>query len=450
MLPVLGQAELVTGDDRYWPEGFAEEVTDELIAALEVASDGKLEFEFARLEEKCSRAAVEITADLIADPRGAISEEAGQRAEFQTGLEARWGRGLDLADLVINQVHEAGSWVNDLLRPAAAARQDQKFEVLIRLHGKAVLTAREVFTLLRRGFSSGAFARWRTLHEVRVVLLVLAEGDEDLIRRYLAHEVVEVHKGQEEYEAAWETLGHEPPDWTPAEREHEQQELIDEFDGAISRGYGWAAPLFGGRAPTFRELEQFVDLEPMRGYYRLSSQGVHANARGITWNIQEPADFGVIMAGPSNMGLEDPAQCSLLSLAGATEILLSYAIGELSDPTDLSDLTAETILSPSFALVRQRVIHLLIDHAIEEFVAVGAQMEAEEEEIADLVGRAAAVLREGTPMTAEDLSAQLDVDVDDLEAALDTAVDRGELLHETRYRIDGSDSATGEQASAGG
>ena len=71
------QAESVTSDDRYWPEGFVEELTDELTAALEVASDGELEFEFAGLEEKCGRAAVEITADLIADPRCAMSEEAG-------------------------------------------------------------------------------------------------------------------------------------------------------------------------------------------------------------------------------------------------------------------------------------------------------------------------------------------------------------------------------------
>ena len=430
----------MANNDRYWPDGFV----DELIAALKAGSDGESEFESGKLEEMCRRAAVGRTAGLIADPRGALCEEAGQMAGFEARLQARWGSGLDLADLVVWEVHAAGSWVNDLLRPAATARQDQKFEVLIRLHGKAVLTAREVLTLLRSGYSSGAFARWRTLHEVRVVMLVLADGEEDLIRRYLAHEAVEALKGQKEYEAAWETLGHESPDWKPAEREQTQQELIDEFDPAIRRDYGWAAPLFDGKkVPSFRDLEQFVELEPMRSYYRLSSQGVHANARGITWNIQELADFDVIMAGPSNAGLEDPAQCSLLSLAGATDILLAL-IGELADPT------VETILGQSFALVRQRVIHLLVDHAIEEFVAVGAQMEAEEEALAVLVGRAATVLREGTPMTAEDLSAELDVDLDDLEDALDTAVARGELLHETRYRIEASDSVTGEQASAEG
>ena len=69
----------------------------------------------------CRRAAVECTADLIADPRGALSEETRQRAAFEARLQARWGRGLDLADLVVWEAHETGSWVNDLLRPAAAS-----------------------------------------------------------------------------------------------------------------------------------------------------------------------------------------------------------------------------------------------------------------------------------------------------------------------------------------
>ena len=65
MLLASRQAESMADNDRYWPEGFA----DELIAALEADSDGESELEFARLEEMCCRAAVERTANLIADPR---------------------------------------------------------------------------------------------------------------------------------------------------------------------------------------------------------------------------------------------------------------------------------------------------------------------------------------------------------------------------------------------
>ena len=238
-------------------------------------------------------------------------------------------------------------------------------------------------------------------------------------------------------------MGHEPPDWTGGEREQMRAELIDEFGGAFWQDYGWAAPLFNNKAPTFKQLEQLVELDPMRGYYRLSSQGVHANAKGITWNIQSLTDFDVIWAGPSNAGLEDPAQCSLIALAGATDALMAYAVGELSEETaELSDSMIKPILDQSLALVRHRVIHLLIDHAIEQLVEVGAQQEAEEEAMAELVGRATEVLQEGAPMTAEDLATELDVDPDDLADALDTAVARGELLQETRYRRETTDLPT--------
>ena len=434
------QAEVVADNDRYWPQGFANELISELIAAAEGDSDGGLEF--ATLEEMCRRAAVEETADLIADPRRALSEQAGQRAAFETRLDARWGRGLDLAELVVWEACEAGKWVDDLLRSAAVARQDQKFEVLIRLHGKAVMTAREVLILLRSGYSSGAFARWRTLHELRVVLMVLDDGDEELIRRYLAHEVVESLKAQREYEEAWETLGHEPPDWTVAEREQMQAELVDEFGRAIWQDYGWAAPLFDNKAPKFWQLEQSVELEPMRGYYRLSSLGVHANAKGILWNIQSFADFDAVWAGPSNAGLVDPAQCSLIALAGATDILMAQVIGELSDSDELSDASAKRILDQSLALVRHRVIQLLVDHAIQALVEVDAQQETEEEARAELVSRAAAVLQEGAPMTAEDLSTELEVDPDALADALDAAAARGELRQVVLYRGETAGSTT--------
>ena len=443
MLLASRQAEPVADNDNYWPQGFADELIGELVVVAESDSDG--EFEFAKLEEMSSRAAVEITADLIADPRDALGEEAGQKAAFEARLQARWGHGLDLAELVVSQAHEAGRWVNDLLRPAAVARQDQKFEALIRLHARAVRTAREVLILLRSGYSAAAFARWRTLHEIRVVLLVLVDGNEELIRRYLAHRDVDALKGQKEYEAAWETMGHEPPDWTAPEREQTRAELIDEFGRAFWQDYGWAAPLFDGDAPTFKQLEQRVELEPMRGYYRLSSQEVHANARAITWNIQGITDSDVISAGPSDAGLVDPAQCSLIALTSATDALMAYTIGELSDTTDeLSDLTAKTVLNQSFALVRHRVIHLLIDHAIEQLVEVGAQQEAEEEAMAELVDRATAVLQQGAPMTAEDLSTELDSDPDALADALDAAVARGGLLQETRYRSEATSSAAEE------
>jgi hypothetical protein len=142
---------------------------------------------------------------------------------------------------------------------------------------------------LRSGFSTGAFARWRTLHEIWVVFALLSEGDEELAHRYLARDAVESAKGQREYEETWQALGFDPPDWTSQQRDELRSSLRQEYGASFLEGYGWAAPLFGGRAPTFRQSQKLAKLDHWRGYYRMASHGTHANPKGIRWNIQAGA-----------------------------------------------------------------------------------------------------------------------------------------------------------------
>ena len=54
--------------------------------------------------------------------------------------------------------------------------------------------------------------------------------------------------------------------------------------------------------------------------------------------------------------------------------------------------------------------------------------------MADLVDRATKVLRQGAPLTAEELSTELEVDLEFLEHAPNAPASRAELLRETRYR----------------
>ena len=409
-------------NDRYWPKGFF----DDLVAMSgEDLDDLPLP---ARLKGMHRRAAEELTADVIADPRRVLGEQAGRRAAFEARLEARWGRGLDLANLVIHEALESGMWAHGLVGPAAAASEDHKFEALVRLHAKAVMTAGEVMVLLRSGYSSGALARWRTLHEVWVVSLLLLDGDDELSRRYLHHEVVETLKAQEEYEETWEDLGHEPPDWTAAERDQIRAELAAEFGPAFLRDYGWAAPLFNDTAPKYKQLQERVKLDHWRGYYRMASHGTHANPKDIAWNIQSLTAVEMIWAGPSNAGLVDPAQCTLIALSSITVGLLAYPVGK--DPDSEVDIVDKNV-----ALVRQQAILLLMRHAIEVLADVDDQQKAEVEAMADLVSRASTLLQEGALITAEDLSSELGIDPEALAEALDAAAGRGELIQQAHYRL---------------
>ena len=429
------QAESMAESDRYWPRGFL----NELVAMSKEDLDG-LPLS-ARLEDMYRRAAEELTADATADPRRVLSAQAARRAAFEARLEARWGPGLDLADVATHEALESGMWAHSLVGPAAAACQDHKFEALVRLHGKAVMTAGEVMVLLRGGYSSGALARWRTLHEVWVVSLLLLDGDDELSRRYLHHNAVETLKAQEEYDETWEALDQEPPDWTAAERDEIRAELAAEFGPAFLRDYGWAAPLFNDTAPKFKQLQERVELDHWRGYYRMASHGTHANPKGISWNIQSLASVEIIWVGPSNAGLADPAQCTLIALSSITVGLLAYAVGDIPD--------AEVdIVDRSVAIVRQQAILLQMRQAIEVLADVDGHQKAEVEAMADLVSRAATRLREGAAMTAEDLSSELGVDPEALAEALDAAAARGELIQQAHYRLEAGSTASGGQAPA--
>ena len=112
-------------------------------------------------------------------------------------------------------------------------------------------------------------------------------------------------------------------------------------------------------------------MDHWRGFYRMASHGTHANPKGVTWNIQNLSTVDVVWAGPSNAGLVDPAQCTLIALTSLTAGLLAYAVGELPDSADY------WIPNLSIAHVRHQTIIRLRDHAIKTLAEVHAQPDTE-------------------------------------------------------------------------
>lgn len=72
-------------------------------------------------------------------------------------------------------------------------------EIIIRLHARACQVCAEVLCLMEGGFADAAMARWRTLHEIYIVSLLIYESDEDLAVRYVRSEAVESKRAMDEY-----------------------------------------------------------------------------------------------------------------------------------------------------------------------------------------------------------------------------------------------------------
>lgn len=267
-----------------------------------------------------------------------------EREGFQERLHARWGRGIDLLRMLLTVSREFGDLANTTLRGAEAQEAPVLADVLLRLHARACQVTDEIGCLLTAGFSDGAMARWRTLHEIAAVALFLREQGEAVAQRYVDHEVIESARAARDYDECRERLGYEAMSEAElAAIRQQHDEAVAKYGPDFDRPYGWAADALGLKKPTLRDVREGAGIDHMRSHYRLASHNVHANPKGVFFKLGLLGDVDVLLAGPSNAGLSDPGQNAAISL-----MQVCSALGTLKPTMDsvvvlhiLSGLTNE-------------------------------------------------------------------------------------------------------------
>jgi len=246
------------------------------------------------------------------------------RTSFESRVEKKWRKGMDLLEAFLEIALELGSDFNQEFRAEATQQNDYVFDVLVRLHARACQIASEILTLLRSGHADGAHARWRSLHEITVVAMVITSGGNNLAERYLLHDGVESYKAALLYRQQCDRLGYEPmTDEEFHAVEANYQQLLARFGSSYRRDYGWAATALNKENPTFRDLEDSVELSHLRPFYKMASHNVHANPKGVYFKLGlYPSSAEILLAGPSDTGLTDPADGTALSLGQITTTLL--------------------------------------------------------------------------------------------------------------------------------
>lgn len=255
-----------------------------------------------------------------------LVERRHERDSFRDSVAGTWCDALDLLETHLAIALEGGEYVSRVSRSAAAQSNDLVFDVLTRLHARACQISSEILTLLENGFADGAHARWRSLHEVTVVASFLRENGASLAERYLLHNSIESYDAALQYRHYSTRLNlEEMTDEEMHELSQVRDELIDRFGEDYKHEYGWAAEVIGKRRPTFADIEQMVDLDYLRPYYKLASYNVHANPKGVfaKLGILGSAE-DLLLAGPSNIGLAEPGHLMALSLAHITICLLTH------------------------------------------------------------------------------------------------------------------------------
>ncbi|HVB44691.1 MAG TPA: DUF5677 domain-containing protein [Streptosporangiaceae bacterium] len=315
-------------------DAHAAKMTNDLAAALAAGTP----------REEALRQMGEAAADLLEDRASVLADHMQQRAPLAAArrqaraaqLTDRWGTALDAYYTVTIAASELGTRCAQR-RDEVAAPADSVSNALVLLHARACQTSAEVHALLAAGFPGGAYARYRTLHEIAVTTAVIAEHGRtpehaDLADRYLSHTHIEHWQCAEHYQRSSSRLG-----WPPVSQEtmralrRERNRLTSRYGKAYLEPYGWAASLIKPKL-TFARLEAKANMDVLRYLYATGSHLVHATAHGLALTIrpgQDAATAGdgapaagpvtvVVTAGPTTTGLAQPAEVSLNALLDVT------------------------------------------------------------------------------------------------------------------------------------
>jgi hypothetical protein len=270
----------------------------------------------------------EIIGMLVERRLAQLEHERATRAIAEIGLvqriETAWGEGLALLDAMISFAEELLEFVRRRVK-GGIPDEDWTRAALLLILARGIQTSWEVRTLLRNGFASGAWARWRTLHELSVLAKLIGKHGDAVAQAYLAHDEVQTLRTIQAFEKSSAT----PETW--AAHRKVQEKRVSELEARhgkelFKRDYGWAGLAFPNvqfryPKPSLDDLEDEVGLTRVRGLRKKADHAVHAGARGYIDNPGHPVwPSQRLLAGPSPFGLDQAAAWtaeSLTSLAGS-------------------------------------------------------------------------------------------------------------------------------------
>ncbi len=316
-----------------------------------------MHFEIGQIERPSSGSADAAFVDAVRTefPEAQASAKA-DRDELRREIAASYGPVIDEMYFLRDNAAEAGAWaseaIDECLQDAEAGPAFREYHIVQRgLLAKALLSYGETIALVESGYGHGALSRVRTMFEVAVVAMVLAEHGHpeseypDLPERFLLHREVfyrafaDDHLSFSGNDTKTEALFNVP---VLRGLDDLRDRLISRFGKAFARGWGWAAPLFDGKPASLTGLVKLVTPR-LAVLYSIMSSPVHAGSDGWHDLLDDDGEGSeTFRAYPGNSGLDVP-----ISLATGLLVLSSQTVVPtlIVDPPNEPDRTGTQYLA---------------------------------------------------------------------------------------------------------
>lgn len=260
------------------------------------------------------------------DVHKAVKFERKQKLGFEQRLYKTYSRTIDayieLLGVSIEAIENHRKITHENL-----GEKDTFLPFLLRLHARTHRNGNEILALMQSGYGSGALARWRSMHETTTVLSYAKEQGPRIIRFMQDHEAISSYKAMKVFQEHAERLNQQPfsaYEVRLAKAKYDRR--LAKYGRSFKKDYGWAWAASGHTLNNFRELEKHVGIDHLYPYYKLSSLNVHMEWRSLFVGEEFEAlnDPGVALIGPADYGFEDAISLSMITLAYATILILTY------------------------------------------------------------------------------------------------------------------------------
>lgn len=263
--------------------------------------------------------------------------------EFGGRLRHFWLNSLDSFEELVASCAELGDLV-----AREYATPTNLFAALNLLRTRAVQVGWEVHTLASAGYADGAYARWRTLHELAVVTELLKKFGEDVATRYLEHACVKNRKVLRDYNECCEQLGYPPISEAEIVRSEEvKNQLIARYGSDFGNDWGWAADACEKGDPSFFDLRRKSGYAHWKAHYGMANHAIHAGPHGVLFRLGHPLNSDPLpLSGPSLIGIGTPLDAAAGALMHTT---FSFVGAVRTEPDPNLDLGLE--VTSSIALI---------------------------------------------------------------------------------------------------
>ena len=274
----------------------------------------------------------EITETLIAslndNTHYMLSEHRFTDLEFRARLNRRWFEAFDLLEKCVVSSLEIGEELQKNSGKIVTEDNKQLLDVLLRLHARGIQIAKEILVLMRNGFADGALARWRTLYEISITSLFIAKHGNELATRYKEYSSVETYGELNTYLKKNEKLRFQKVSSAEVERQKQTiKELEDKYGRDFMKRYGWTASVLEKSKRNFEGIEENVENDHLRPFYKWACNAIHAGPKAAYYRIGVLGQTNLMLAGPTNYAFADPGQNTALAVLQITSSLGSKFYG---------------------------------------------------------------------------------------------------------------------------